>query len=331
MKIRIYYMFAIFLLLIVHLNAQITEIADKSKGPGIYKIIGEKKDPIVILFKMHNSKPLMDLKINGSNATLMIDNGILWDQVWLFGSPLVDELELKPIEEGTIGGAGEGDPTASYTSTPIVLTFEDIIFYRQPVIVSPPSAGFAKMFPGADGQLCNTFFKHFIVEFDFIKNEVLLHNPEQFEYKGNGSVLDMQLTESGSHSVPFSFTMLDGKTYTDQVDIDFGGVYPFKIALGNKNQIQLPEDVEGIIGYGAQGKITSYRGKIISMKIGNYTFENPTIVFGDPESSRIHPDNLGVIGLPLFMKFKIIFDYINNKIYLDPNENYNIPLETTIR
>jgi len=34
-------------------------------------------------------RPLMDLEINGTSATLMIDNGVLWDQVWLFGSPLV--------------------------------------------------------------------------------------------------------------------------------------------------------------------------------------------------------------------------------------------------
>ena len=86
------------------------------------------------------------------------------------------------------------------------------------------------MFPGADGQLCNTFFKHFIVEFDFINNEVLLHNPEKFKYNGNGSVLNMQLTGTGTHAVPFSFTLMNGKSYTDQIDIDFGGIYPLKIA-----------------------------------------------------------------------------------------------------
>jgi len=309
------------------LFAQDSETQNNSKGPGIYKIIGEKKDPIIIPFKMHKGKPLMYLKINGRDATLMIDNGILWDQVWLFGSSLVEALELKPIEEGTIDGAGEGDPTAAYTSFPIVLTFKDIIFYRQPVLVSPPVAGFAKMFPGADGQLCNTFFKHFIVEFDFIKNEVLLHNPEQFEYKGNGSILNMDLTESGTHAVPFSFTLLNGKSYSDQVDIDFGGIYPLKIALGNKHQMQLPENAEGITGYGAQGIITSYRGKIKSMTIGKYSFENPNVVFGERESSRIHPENLGVIGLPIFTKFKIIFDYINNKLYIEPNEKFDTSFE----
>lgn len=276
---------------------------------------------------MHHGKPLLQVEINGHKGTLMVDNGVLWDQIWLFGSPLVETLKLKPIEEGSIGGAGEGDPTAAYTVENITLQFEDIIFYEQPVWVSPPSAGFAKMFPGADGQLCNTFFKHFIVEFDFITNHVILHKPGKFKYKGKGSALDLQKNQSGTYSIPFKFEMHNGIKYDERVDIDFGGIYPLKIALNNRHSIQLPKDVNETYSYGAQGKCTEYTGEIKSMIIGKYTFYKPVVVFGDEKTSRIHPDNLGVIGLPLFMKFNIIFDYINNKIYIDPNDNFDKPFE----
>lgn len=307
------------------LNAQTKEeiVESKSIGPGSYKILKETNEPIRIPFTMHNGKPLLDLEINGKKATLMIDNGILWDQIWLFGSPLVEALQLIPVEESLIGGAGEGDATSAYTSSDLTLKFNDIIFYEQPVLVSPPAAGFAKMFPGADGQLCNTFFKHFIVEFDFIKNEVILHNPKTFNYIGNGSVLDLTLNESGTHAIPFSFTMLDGKVFTDKVDVDFGGIHELTIALNNKNNIQLPAKAEKIDSYGAQGLAPEYKGKIQSMTFGKYTFDEPTVFFGDEKTSRIHPGNLGVVGLPLFMKFNIIFDYINNKLYITPNSDFD--------
>jgi hypothetical protein len=312
--------------LIVTNNVKGQDTISKS-GPGYYKILSDTSDIIIIPFTYHNGKPLMQLEINGRKGTMMIDNGILWDQIWLFGSPLVTELNLKPINESLIGGAGEGDPTAAYTSENLILKFENIIFYEQPVLVSPPAAGFASMFPGADGQLCNTFFKHFIVEFDFVNYNVILHKPDKFEYSGKGSILDMQLNQSGTHSIPFSFEMLDGKIYNDRVDIDFGGIYPLKIALNNKHKIQLPENVSETYSYGAQGKSTEYSGKIESMTIGKYTFQSPVAVFGDEKTSRIHPDNLGVIGLPLFMKFKIIFDYMNNKIYIEPNDTFEEPFE----
>lgn len=307
------------------LSAQETDqIKDENaSGPGTYQILKDSDGPIIIPFKMHNGKPLMELEINGKKATMMIDNGVLWDEIWLFGSPLVEDLQLKPIEEGSIGGSGEGDPTMAYTSTNLILKFQDIVFYEQPVFVSPPAAGFSSMFPGADGQLCNTFFTHFIVEFDFVKNLVILHQPEHYKYNGKGSELEMKPSETGSYSVPFSFTMPNGKVFTENVDIDFGGIYPFKIALNSKINIQVPADCIETASYGAQGKSSEYSGKIKSMTFGKYQFDNPTVIFGDEGTSRIHPDNLGVIGLPLFMKFKITFDYFNNKMYIEPNENFS--------
>lgn len=293
-----------------------------TSGPGSYKILKNDTGPVRIPFKMHYGKPLMELEINGRKAALMIDNGRLWDQIWLFGSPLVEELQLKPIDGAEIGGAGEGNPTQAYTAENLILKFNEIEFYEQPVLVSPPAAGFAKMFPGADGQLCNTFFKHFIVEFDFVNHEIVLHKPEEFVYKGNGSVLNMFEDDEGSFSVPFSFTMPDGKVYSDRVDIDFGGIYPLKIALNNKNNIQLPDGAKPLASFGAQGISSEFSAEIKSMTIGKYSFNNPTAVFGDEKTSRIHPDNLGVIGLPLFLKFNTIFDYFNNKLYLTPDINF---------
>lgn len=295
----------------------------KDKGPGSYKILINDKQPVRIPFKMHHGKPLLELKINGEKATLMIDNGVLWDEVWLFGSPLVESLALQPVDHGEIGGAGEGDPTASYTSTDLILEFENIIFFDQPVIVSPRAAGFADMFPGLDGQLCNTFFKHFMVKFDFVDNEVLLYKPEQFQKNSAGSILAMQANPQGGYSVPFSLEMPDGKNYNDRVDIDFGGIYPLKLALNNKHNIQVPANASETFSYGAQGKSSEYKARIKSMTFGKYTFKKPITVFGDHRTSRIHSESLGVIGLPLFRKFDITFDYLNYKLYIEPNEFFS--------
>lgn len=294
-----------------------------TEGPGSYELLSQPNKPVHIPFRMHHGKPLMDVMINDEPATLMIDNGILWDEVWLFGSPLVKELDLKPLEEGTNAGAGEGGVTSIYKSEDIKLAFENLVFYDQPLLVSPPEAGFNKMFPGADGQLCNTFFKHFIVEFDFIAQEVILHPPDRFRPYKDGCRIPMQEKALGTHEIPFSFTTLDGRVYTDSSDIDFGGIYEFKAALNNKHQITVPPNAEETVAYGASGKMTHYSGKIQSMTFGKYRFDHPTIVFGDETTSFIHPGNLGVVGLPLFMKFNIAFDYIHKYIYLEPNVNFD--------
>lgn len=293
-------------------------------GPGTYEILDDNGDPIRIPFRMHKGKPVMDVEINHHKAALMIDNGVLWNEVWLFGTPLVNKLDLKPVEEASLHGAGEGDATSIFlASSNLKIKFDDIVFYEQPVYVSPIEAGFGRMFPGTDGQLCNTFFKHFIVEFDFINNYVILHLPDKFEPYKDGSVIPMTLNPSGTHAVPFEIETVNGIVLKDKTDIDFGGIYSFKASLGNDNGIELPEEKEEIIGFGAQGKITSYKGKLNSMTFGKYKFKNPSIMFGDAKTARVFPENLGVIGLPMFMKFNIAFDYFNNKIYIEPNENFD--------
>jgi len=85
--------------------------ASAAPGPGRYEKLASGSGPVRIPFRMLNGKPLLDVEINGRKATLMIDNGVLWDQVWLFGSPLAAELGLKPLHTASIQGAGEGNPT----------------------------------------------------------------------------------------------------------------------------------------------------------------------------------------------------------------------------
>lgn len=295
-----------------------TQETFKQERPGYYKVLINENDTIKIPFLMHKKKPLMELEINGKKATLMIDNGVLWDQVWLFGSPLVKKLGLKPITNPD-NGSSSISSTSLYSSNNLKLAFKDIIFFEQPVLISPTAAGYYRMFPYADGQLCNTFFKQFIVEFNFIQNVIILHNPKKFKYTGKGCILDMQLNEIGSYSIPFMITMKDGKVYKDRADIDLGGIYSFKVSLNTAHDIKPPLDAKSRPCFAG----TEYSAKIESMTIGDYTFRLPNVVFGDEKTFRVYPKNLGMIGLPLFMKFNIIFDYFNNKIYLEPNENFN--------
>lgn len=91
---------------------------------------------------MHNEKPLILVEINGKRGTMMIDNGVLWEQIWLFGSPLVTELDLKPVEESSIGGAGESSPTDAYTSENLTLKFNIIFDYINNKIYIDPNKNF---------------------------------------------------------------------------------------------------------------------------------------------------------------------------------------------
>jgi hypothetical protein len=308
----------VFLLICISVivRAEVIKGEMMEKGPGTYNLLNNKSLPIRIPFRMHNKKPVFDVEINGQKAALMIDNGVLWDEVWLFGSPLVSKLNLISEEAGILGEAGNENASTLYSADDLTIKFDNIVFNEQPVLVSPENAGYARMFPGTDGQICNTFFKHFIVEFDFISNDVILHDPQKYCFEKDGSTLRMVKDEEGTHSVPFEFTSIDDKTYSDYIAIDFGGIYGVKIATNNTHKITAPDNAKVLKSYSIHGESSEYVGKLRSYKIGKYSFENEEVVFGDERTCRVQPGNLGVIGLPLFMRFEITFDYFNNNIYI---------------
>jgi len=282
---------------------------------GFYKL-KKQKIPISIPFKMINGKPVMNAKLNGIDAKLMIDNGRLWDQIWLFGTPLADNFVLKENVVGNIGGAGSGQTSRSDYAENLTLDFKPVCFYEQEAFISSASDGFTRMFPGVDGQISNTFFGHFVVQFDFIKNKILLFPPDQFKIKGEYTVVDMTPEKGGAYSIPISITLEDGRTISKQADLDFGGIHILLIGLNNENRISCPTTAKKQKSFGVQGECEEFSGKIRELKIDNQTLEYPSVVFSDEKNAVVTPNNLGIIGLPLFMKYHTAFDYFNNKLYL---------------
>lgn len=88
----------------------------------------------------------MDPEINGQKAAFMIDDGRLWDQVWLFGTPLVDRLGLNPAGKDVMLGMGKGNPTEAYAAQNVTSVFGDIEFQQQSVL-APDAADFGGTAP----------------------------------------------------------------------------------------------------------------------------------------------------------------------------------------
>ncbi|HSG27884.1 MAG TPA: hypothetical protein VLA34_05340, partial [Candidatus Krumholzibacterium sp.] len=62
--------------------------ADSVPGPppGTYRILSDDGS-IRVPFRLHRGDVLMTCRLNGRPLRLMIDNGFLWDEILLFGSP----------------------------------------------------------------------------------------------------------------------------------------------------------------------------------------------------------------------------------------------------
>jgi hypothetical protein len=304
-------------------------------GPGTYKFVVDGPGTVgratYVPFEFYGMNLLVHGKMNGKKVKLLIDNGRLWDQVWFYDGE-VDSLGIRYLEgseTGRVVGSGEDGGSDIHEGHPVDIYLAGVQFFDQPVLISPPEAGFGDFFPGIAGQVSSMLFKHFVVTFDFDRNLMILTKPEAFEAHRAGTPVPMKLAENGAYVIPATIR-LPGKEELDlNLDIDLGGIYPLHFIENESLKIVRPDGAKKKhLGYGASGEITGYEGQIEMIRVGGHTLNNVTSVFTEEGANvDVHIVKSGTVGLPLFKRFNITFDYFNNLLYLKPNSSFHDSFE----
>lgn len=316
-----------FTLLIFISATQFNAICDETKSylqpPGSYSI-EVKNGPVSIPFDFYGMNLMIKGKLNGKEIKMLIDNGVIWKDLWFYNSALFKNLGIPLTGDITVTGAGEGDGFSSYSASNLAVTLGGIKFSQQNAVVTSENQGIANMFKGVDGQICGTLFNHFVVAFDFDKRKIFLTRPEDFTYTGKGIKLNLSDNGSGSFSIPIELTLTNGKTIKEQLFIDLGGIYPVSLVIDKKKGIEKPAAAKRIKDiYGASGPIHAYQAELKSVKLGKYILNNVQATYVESEKGDF--TNI-TVGLPLLMNFNLVFDYFSENIYLEPNQNFNKPL-----
>ena len=303
-------------------------------GPGTYEI-ADGTVAATVPFEFYGMNLLIHARMNGKKVKLLIDNGRLWDDVWFYDGE-ADSIDLHYMDDGEVGnvtGSGEGEGSTILEGHPVDIDLGSVRFFDQPALISPPEAGWGRFFPGVAGQVSSMLFKHFIVTFDFDKSVMILTKPEAFRNSGEAEAVPMRLGGNEAYTIPITIRMPDSEELDLIMDIDLGGIYPLHIIENDVLSIRRPEDAEKEhLGYGASGEVTGYKGHIGFVRVGSHAMSDVPAVFVE-EGANTNPDIVrgGTVGLPLFKRFNITFDYFNSLMYFEPNESFGNPFEETRR
>jgi hypothetical protein len=292
------------------------------KAPGAYKIINNQEE-VILAFEFYGMNLMVKAKMNGLNIKMLIDNGVMWDELLFYGSAQVDSLNMVYDGDIHVEGAGEGKGIDSYTASNISIAFGDITFSGQEAVITPREQGFADFFPGIAGQVCGAFFKNFIVEFNFDRQEIILHKPLNFRYTGNGTYVKIARDSSAAYSIPVRIRTIGYNEMDHSLFIDLGGIYPLSLFIDQYPAFFKPTSEKILLGYGASGAIHGYKDQIESLTIAGYEMKKVPTVITDSAEKADHTNT--TIGLPLLMRFNLIFDYFNERLYLEPNSHFYDP------
>ena len=161
----------------------------------------------------------------------------------------------------------------------------------------------------------------FVVTIDYDDSLIVLRDPAAFHYDGaekplpmvmNGTVPALKGTFDGTDEGLFRLDVGSSST----VDVHA----PFARAKGLHGRMGRTQQVDGM-GFG--GSFTSEIGRLRSMSLGPYEWDDPIVVVSNAtEGAFASEDFAGNIGNRVLERFRVTFDYQRREVILEPGAHY---------
>jgi len=286
-------------------NGAMPEAADPSRTP--------PTNSVSLPFEFVNGRILVPIRVNGSDPmALMLDTGY---SINMLSGEVADKLGLKRAGQITIVGIA-GEEKAD--------VFEGVTYNLPGATYSPRrvaalAAGYQRRWRKRDGILGAGFFRRFVVEIDPVTKKVLLHEPDTFRYSGGGEVIPFKFNGS-TPVVDGDVIVSDRGPIRGRFEIDTG--CDGGLCLGS-DFVEANKILEATGGTrsgqrtGVGGDTNTKIGRVPQFRLGDLTVEKPLANFF-LEGSPVDAGYSGHIGMDVFRRFKVIFDYSRQRLIFEP-------------
>jgi hypothetical protein len=187
-------------------------------------------------------------------------------------------------------------------------------------------AGSGKYFDGVIGY---DLFAAYVVEIDYERREIRLHDPAGFAFPEEADVVPIRLLDRKPY-VAASFS-LGGETLGGDFLLDtgaggalgFNGDFVAAQRLIERAGRTLPSSSRGV-----GGATPARLGRLESLLVGRTVLPGPLATFSLAQGRGVRADAAGRIGGALLRRFTITFHYAAGSVGLVPNGNFGRLLET---
>lgn len=283
---------------------------------------------VTIQAKIIHNIVLVPVRINGSFALdFILDTGV--SSTLLTEPAFASMLGLRYSGKVGLRGLGGGEPIKADIAQNVHLSLPDITAPRLNLVVLPPNVlSFSEMFgQPVYGIIGYDLFKSMVVEIDYISQKVHLYRPDVYRVRKKSVAVPLHI-EKGKAHIAAQLADITGKHYAVNLLIDTGASQA--ISLFGTDIPLPPRHIETYIGKGLNGDVLGRLGKIGGLTIE--AFELPTMAACYPDSAALSLRTSSVpwqgsIGGELLRRFKVVFDYPRQRLYLQKGRDYNKPYE----
>ncbi len=282
-------------------------------------------------FRLVRHKILVPVRVNGSAVyDFVLDTG---SPAMLLAAPeLAPAMKLELGERLKLYGAGKGAPPQGAVARGATIALEalegSVELADQPIYVLIENPGFgAYLGVKSYGIVGRELFERYVVEIDFERRLLLLHDAASFAYSGPGEVLDIRIV--GGHPHTEGVVVLpDGRRRKLDLVIDSGAGSALTVIEDARGGVAAPKGaVQRRIGRGLNGEIHGSFIRLPRLELGSLAVNDVVTAFA-ARSSGIAPNAQANLGAEVLRRFRVIFDYRHRRMILEPTLELGEPFET---
>jgi hypothetical protein len=269
-----------------------------------------------IPFRFIDNHLFIPVMVEGEEHLWVLDTGA--------GMSVIDRAFAEDLDlelEGNLKGVGAGGTVDASFATLPPYEVGGISFGEQTVAVIEMSELIRRLGIDIAGILGFDFLSRFVTKVDYARELVSFYDPEAFDYKGDGVVLDAHIDESvfetsavldGEHSGTWLFDLGAGVTHLD-------GSYALREGYTRKDGVLR-------MGHGAGNEYQLKAVKGDSIEFAGFKLREPPISFAYGGTDTVFTaDRLGILGNSVFRNFVLFVDYGNERVILERGERFNKP------
>lgn len=287
----------------------------------------EGVESVKIPFERYNNLIVIPIKVNNTiTIKFILDSGVQF--AILTEKSFGEFLNLKYDRELSIQGPGMADSIRAQVANNIKMTLPGDIKsgINQSLLVLEEEYLSLRKNLGADvyGIIGYDIFSRFVVEINYDKKYIVLHEPKHFKPKKKFRRLPLTI-ESSKPYIYANLIFDDGKKAEMNLMVDTGASHPLLLD-NNLEDITLPlKTLSTVIGRGLGGDIMGELGRINNVSFSTYEFDDPIVSFpieGQYSKSMKKGSRNGTIGGEILTRFNPIFDYNRGILYLTKSKEY---------
>lgn len=283
-----------------------------------------------IPFKNIGSLIVIPVRVNDSRELNMIlDTGMSAGVTALFHSELGKELGLEYTQKVAVAGAGGGKSKKAQLTLGAKVKISDIVLSDQPVIVIDEKREKSRW--TFDGIIGKSIFDSYVVEIDYLRSTVIIHDASNFSIDHPEQAIPLTL-DKGLPVIEAVIDTEDEEEIPVKLIVDLGARHTLMFNVTPQKKIFSPKKtITSIIGRGVQGELSGKTGRLPRLQVGGFVFHQVITNFAPEESNTgIKPSGFvfdGNLGFGVLKRFKVVFDYPHQRMFLIPNEAIDKPFE----